>query len=165
MREEVLKLLTNIHEAKDLIEINDMLGLKTAKDLKELQDVINELVEEYIVFNTKKGKYILLANCPGLKIGRLTVNKKGFGFIVLEREDDLYVDDSNLNGAIHDDIVLAEVFTKGVRKEAKIIKVIKREFKNLVGEVYYEDGDAFIKLDDDKRDILIHLTTVLLAIK
>ena len=53
MREEVLKLLTNIHEAKDLIEINDMLGLKTAKDLKELQDVINELVEEYIVFNTK----------------------------------------------------------------------------------------------------------------
>jgi len=158
MKEEVLKLLTNIHEAKELIEINDMLGLKTAKDLKELQDVINELVDEYIVFKTKKGKYILLANCPGLKIGRLTVNKKGFGFIVLDREDDLYVDDSNLNGAIHDDIVLAEVFTKGVRKEAKIIKIIKRELKNLVGEVYYEDGDAFIKLDDDKRDISIHLT-------
>ena len=158
MKEKLVKLLTNVHEAKELMELNDMLGLKTAEELKELQDTLNELVEEYVVFNTKKNKYILLANCPGLKIGKLSVNKKGFGFVVLDREDDLYVDDSNMNGAIHDDIVLAEVFTRGVRKEAKIIKVIKREFKNLVGEVFFDNGDAFIKLDDDKRDITIHLT-------
>ena len=136
MREKILELLTNIHEAKELMEINDLLGFKTADELKELQDTINELVDEYIVFCTKKGKYILLENCPGLKIGRLSVNKKGFGFLVLEREDDIYIDDDNMNGAIHDDIVLAEIFTKGLRKEARILKVIKREFKNLVGEVF-----------------------------
>ena len=158
MKEKVIELLSNIHEAKELMEINDLLGLKSADELKDLQDVVKELVDEYVIFCTKKGKYILLDNCPGLKIGKLSVNKKGFGFLVLDREDDIYVDDDNLNGAIHDDVVLAEIFTKGVRKEAKIIKVIKREFKNLVGEVVFQDGDAFIKLDDDKRDIVIRLT-------
>ncbi len=159
MRDKVLNLLKDIHEAKEIIEINDLLGLKTSDELRELQDTLNQLIDEYIVFYTKKGKYILLDNCPGLKIGRLSVNKKGFGFIILDKEDDLYVEEKNMNGAIHDDIVLAEVFPSGVRKEAKVIKILKRELQNLVGEIQFDEkGVAFLKLDDDKRDIDIQLT-------
>ena len=159
MRDKVLNLLKDIHEAKEIIEINDLLGLKTSEELRELQDTLNQLIDEYIVFYTKKGKYILLDNCPGLKIGRLSVNKKGFGFIVLDKEDDLYVEEKNMNGAIHDDVVLAEVFPSGVRKEAKVIKILKRELQNLVGEIQFDEkGVAFLKLDDDKRDIDIQLT-------
>ncbi len=159
MREKVLELLKDIHEAKEIIEINDMLGLRTSDELRELQDTLNQLVDEYIVFFTKKGKYILLDNCPGIKIGRLAVNKKGFGFVVLDREDDIYVDEKNMNDAIHDDIVLVEVFTSGVRREARVVRIIKRELQNLVGEVLYdEDGRPYIKLDDDKREITIVLT-------
>ena len=159
MRDKVLNLLKDIHEAKEIIEINDLLGLKTSDELRELQDTLNQLIDEYIVFYTKKGKYILLDNCPGLKIGRLSVNKKGFGFIILDKEDDLYVEEKNMNGAIHDDVVLAEVFPSGVRKEAKVIKILKRELQNLVGEIQFDEkGVAFLKLDDDKRDIDIQLT-------
>lgn len=159
MREKVLNLLKGIHEAKELIEINDLLGLRTSDELRELQETLNALVDQYIVFYTKKGKYILLDNCPGIKIGRLSVNKKGFGFVVLDREDDLYVDARNMNDAIHDDIVLVEVFTSGVRKEGRVVRIIKRELQNLVGEVLYdEDNKPYIKLDDDKRDITIVLT-------
>ncbi len=159
MRENILNLLKGIHEAKELIDINDLLGLKTSDELRELQEELNKLVDEYIVFYTKKGKYILLDNCPGLKIGRLSVNKKGFGFVVLDREDDIYVDGKNMNDAIHDDIVLVEVFFAGVRKEAKVIRVLKRELKNLVGEVLFdEEKRPYIKLDDDKRELTIELT-------
>lgn len=159
MKEKVLKLMKGIHEAKELIEINDLLGLKTSDELRELQETLNALVDQYIVFYTKKGKYILLDNCPGIKIGRLSVNKKGFGFVVLEREDDLYVDAKNMNDAVHDDIVLVEVFTSGVRKEARVVRIIKRELQNLVGEVLYDsERRPYIKLDDDKRDITIVLT-------
>jgi len=159
MKDKVIGVLDNIHEAKELIEINDLLGLKTSDELRELQDALSELVEEYIVFYTKKGKYILTKNCPSIKIGRLSVNKKGFGFVILDKEEDLYIDKKNMNGAIHDDIVLAETFTKGVKKEGKIIRVLKRELKDLVGEVNFtEDKRAFLKLDDDKKDITIELT-------
>ena len=37
MKDQVLNTLKNIHEAKTLIEINDLLNLKTAEELKELQ--------------------------------------------------------------------------------------------------------------------------------
>ena len=159
MKEKVLNLMKDIHEAKELMEINDLLGLVTTAEYKELQDVMNELVEEYTVFLTKKGKYILLKNCPGLKVGKLSVNKKGFGFLCLDMEDDIYIDAKNMNGAIHDDVVLVEVFVKGVRKEARVIRIVKRDIHNLVGEVLFTDNNKFyLNIDDDKRDLVIELT-------
>ena len=158
MRERVIETLKHIHEAKEVIEINDLLGLKTPEEYKELQDLLEQLVNEYILFKSKKGKYIYLKNCPSLKIGRLSVNKKGFGFVVLDREDDIYVDDVNFNGAIDDDIVLIEVFTSGVRKEAKVLRIVKRDLEHLVGEVNYnKEGKPYLKLDDDNKKIMIDL--------
>ena len=46
MKNQVLNLLENIHEAKDLISINDLLHLTTAEELKELSDTLDELVNE-----------------------------------------------------------------------------------------------------------------------
>ena len=159
MREQILNLLENIHEAKEIMEINDLLGLKTVEEYSELQETLSELVNEYIVFYTKKGKYILLKNCPGIKIGRLSINKKGFGFVILDKEDDIYVDKKNMHDAINDDIVLVEIFTSGVRKEAKVVRVIKRELKDLVGEIVYdEEGRCFANLNDDKKPITVELT-------
>ena len=87
MKEQVLQCLENVYEAKDLIDLNDMLGLKTAEELRELQEVLDELVNDYTVFKTKKDKYLLLKNCPGLKIGKYSANKKGFGFVIRNKED------------------------------------------------------------------------------
>lgn len=159
VKEKIVELMSGIHEAKKAIEINDMLGLKTASEYKELQEALDELVREYVVFFTKKEKYILLKNCPGLKVGKLSVNKKGFGFVILDKEDDLYVEASNMNGAIDGDIVLAEKFMSGVRREAKVIRIIKRELDDLVGKVAYnEKGKPILILDDNKKDLTIELT-------
>ncbi len=159
MREKILELLDDIHEAKEAIEINDLLGLKTADEYAELQETLNQLVDEYVVFYTKKGKYILLKNCPGIKIGRLSINKKGFGFIIIDKEDDIFVDKKNMHDAIDNDVVLVEVFTSGVRKEAKVVRVIKRDLKDLVGEIEFDEkGRCFANLKDDKKPITVELT-------
>lgn len=153
MKEEIVKILENIHEAKEAIEINDLLSLETAEEYRELEETLEELVEEYILYKTKKEKYILLKNCPSLKIGKLTINKKGYGFVLLEKEDDLYIASDNLNGAIHDDYVLAEIIRSGVKKEGRILKVLKRELNDLVGEIIVKDNKMMVDLDDDKKDI------------
>ncbi len=153
MKENVIEILNTIHEAKEAIEINDMLGLKSAEEYRDLICVLNELVNEYVVYRTKKDKYLLLKNCPGIKIGKLTVNKKGFGFVILEKEDDLYIASDNLNGAIHDDVVLAEIIRNGVKKEGRILKILKREINDMVGEIVVKDNRMFVDLDDDKKDI------------
>ena len=157
MKDKILDLLKNVHEAKEAMEINDMLGLKTADEYREVCEALEELVNEYLVYKTKKDKYILLKNCPAMKIGKLSVNKKGFGFLLLDKEDDLYIAPENFNGAIDDDVVLCEVYTSGVRKEAKVLRVVKRELNDLVGEVYFEDDVPYVKLDNSTKNILIEL--------
>lgn len=157
MKEQILALMDNVHEAKEAIEINDMLGLTTVEEYQELQKCLDELVDSYIMFYTKKEKYILLKNCPGLKIGRLSLNKKGFGFVLLEKEPDLYIDKSNINGATHDDVVLCEVLSRAMQKEGRVIKVIKRDLKNLVGEIVVKHNKYYLDLDDDKKDFEILL--------
>ena len=157
IKDKLLKILENIHEAKSLIEINDLLNLKTVDELKELQNILKELVDDYTIYYTKKEKYILLKNCPSLKIGKISINKKGFGFLILPNEEDLYIDDDNLGDAIDDDIVLCEKFKRGLKEEARVLKVVKRELKNLVGEVYYENDIPYLKLDDNKKDIKVKL--------
>ena len=157
MKDKILDLMKGIHEAKEPIEINDMLGLKTADEYREMSETLEELVNECLVYKTKKDKYILLKNCPAMKVGKLSVNKKGFGFLLLDKEDDLYIAAENFNGAIDDDLVLCEVFTSGVRKEAKVLRIVKRELDHLVGEVYYDDDVPFVKLDDSNKNITIEL--------
>ena len=157
MKDKILDLMKGIHEAKEPMEINDMLGLKTADEYREMSEMLEELVNECLVYKTKKDKYILLKNCPAMKVGKLSVNKKGFGFLLLDKEDDLYISAENFNGAIDDDLVLCEVFTSGVRKEAKVLRIVKRELDHLVGEVYYDDDIPFVKLDDSNKNITIEL--------
>ena len=156
MREEIIKVLDNVYEAKDIIEINDMLNLTTSEELQDLQDELNKLVEEYIVYFTKKNKYILLKNCTNLFIGKLSVNKKGFGFVIIPKDEDIYIAKDNINSAIDEDIVLCEVINKGIKREGRIIKVIKRELNLVVGTIFFKKDKIFLDLDD-KKNITIEI--------
>ncbi len=153
MKDEIIKVLKDVYDAKEAIQVNDLLGLKTTEEYKEVVKNLEELVEEYVLYKTKKDKYILLKNVPSLKIGRLTVNKKGFGFVILPSEEDLYIGSDALNGAIHDDIVLAEITKNGVKREGRVLRILKRELSDMVGEVVFKDNKFQIELDDDKKDI------------
>ena len=50
MREEIIKVMNNVHEAKEAIAINDMLGLKTTEEYKLLLEELQKLGDEYIMF-------------------------------------------------------------------------------------------------------------------
>ena len=157
MKEQVLETLKKEYDAKTLLQINDLMGFETSEELKDLQDILEELVKDYVVYKTKKDKYILLANCPSLKIGKYQANKKGFGFVLLNKEDDLYISGENSNGAIDGDIVLAEVLNKGIKPEGHIIKIIERNLHNLVGEIVSFKKGLGLKLDDERLDLNIKL--------
>ena len=161
MRDKILETLDNVYEAKGLIEVNDMLGLTTAEELKTLELELEKLVDECLIYKTKKDRYILLKNCNNLKIGRLALNKKGFGFVILEKEDDLYIPEEDLNGATHDDVVLAEITHNGIKKDGRILRILKRDLNDLVGELIKDrDGKFTLKLDDSKRDLEIVIDEV-----
>ncbi|MBO4245231.1 MAG: ribonuclease R [Bacilli bacterium] len=157
MKDLIINTLEDVLEPIEFIDLYHLCNLNTPEEIKELQEALTNLEEECIIYHTKKDKYILLKNCPGLKMGRLSLTKKGFGFIVLPGEEDLYVDKDNLGSATHNDIVLAEVINVFGKKEGRILKIIKRDLKNLVGEVIFYNNRAYLKLDDDKIKIEVEL--------
>ena len=133
MKEEIINYLSKMHDAQTLIQINDALNLHSAIELKDLQKALDALIEENKVYKTKKEKYLLLENCEYLKCGKLSINKSGNGFLLLDG-DDLYIDYKNLNDAVNGDEVLTELIKYKGKTEGRVIKILKRNTKNIIGE-------------------------------
>lgn len=157
MKEQILNVLNDRYEALDIIEINDLLELTTPEDLSRLGNEVDELVKENLIYKTKKNKFILFKNCPSLKVGVLTINKKGFGFLIVPNDEDIYIDKSNINNAINDDKVLIELINNHGKTEGRVLRILSRDLNNLIGEVYYINNKPYIKLEDKKKDIDIRL--------
>ena len=157
MKEQILNVMNDRYEALDIIEINDLLELTTPEDLSRLGNSLDELVKENLIYKTIKNKFILFKNCPSLKVGILTINKKGFGFLIVPNGEDVYIDKSNINNAINDDKVLIEIINNHGKTEGRVLRVLSRDLNNLIGEVYYLNNKPYIKLEDKKKDIDIRL--------
>jgi len=156
MKERIIDLLTDV-TTLTIMELNDRLGLNTIDEYQRLQNILEELVREGIVYySDKKKKYLLLENSHLVK-GRLILNEKGFGFIEIGKDiKDVYINEKNINGAQDGDLVLFEYLNKDIeRPEGKIIKVIKRNYDPVVGEVIVIDGEYYV--DPDKKGANIYI--------
>lgn len=156
MDNDIIKFLEIDDKAKTLIEINDFLHLKSSEELEKLQEELNKLVKEGIVHQTKKDKYILMKYCKSLKTGRIEIAKNGYGFLIQE-DNDIFINKDNLNGAINNDIVLIDTFIRNGKEEGKVLKILDRKLKNVVGEILFKDKVPTIILDDKKLDIEIFI--------
>ena len=156
MKEIILDKLRD-NTSLTIMELNDLLGLTTIDQYKSLQNTLDEMVSDGILYySDKKKKYLLLENSHLVK-GTLSLNEKGFGFIIINKDTkDVYVNEKNINGAQDGDLVLFEYLNKDKeRPEGKIIKTIKRNYEPLVGEVILVDGEYFVKPDRKGANIYI----------
>lgn len=160
MRDDILNILKNSDKALDIYELHDMLHINTVEGAKELSDELRKLTDEVVVYHSNKDKYMMLEKSH-LRKGVMRTNKKGFGFVEVENmDDDIYVAQDNMNGAIHDDIVLVEITSKMNldRLEGRILKVIKRQVQRYIGEITFDaKGKGHIKLDDNKIKLNIEI--------
>ena len=157
MEQEIIDLLKSTDKALSVEEINDTLGLKNVEEFKQLLKTLNNLEDNLEIYRTKKNNYLLFTNSH-LKIGDLIANKKGFGFVDIEGDADVFVAPSNLNGAIHGDKVVVEITSpKGIDLEGRIVKIVDRKFKQMVGEIYYVKNMPYLKLDDERVKLNIEI--------
>ena len=122
---------------------------------------LDELEEDGYIGRTKKGK-IMSLNQMGLFVGKFVSHRKGFGFVESDEEytQDLFIPADNVNTAMHNDRVIAEIVTPATddrRAEGKIIKVVKREVTEVVGLFQPSKNFGFVVPDNKKfnQDIYI----------
>ena len=159
MKDEIVRVLKNSDGALSIYDIKDELELEEVSELEELSTALRELEDDCVIYHSNKDKYMLLENSH-LRKGILRSNKKGFGFVQIDdMQEDVYVSADNMNGAFNDDIVLVEITTKmNINKpEGRILKIIKREVTNYVGEINFKNGKGIVTLDDKKVNIEIEV--------
>lgn len=159
MEQEILKLLKEKRNTSlTSIEINDYLKLNTVDEYSKLESILEKLCQEgKIYYSEKKKRYTPIEN-TNYKTGRLLVNPKGYGFVILDpsfNEDDIYINGSNLLDARNNDIVIIELINKSSR-EGRVVRVLKRDDSTLVGEFYEKDNKYYVKPDKQGyTDILV----------
>ena len=157
MEEKIIELLKNSDKALSVTEINDGLGFNSVDELKQLLKVLNQMEDSLKIYRTKKNNYLLFTNSH-LKLGTMIANKKGYGFVDIDGDDDVFVAPTNMNGAIHGDRVVVEITSpKGIDLEGRIVKIVDRKFKQMVGEVYFNKNVPYVDLDDERVKITIKL--------
>lgn len=91
-----------------------------------------------------------------LQIGTFIANEKGFGFIEIEGEaEDIFVAPEFVKSAMNGDIVSFRVIEEardGMRAEGKIVDVLKRNVKIVVGTYQRSKNFGFVVVDDSKID-------------
>lgn len=153
MEKQILELLNADNKAFDFFQIKDYLHLQTVEEFKELTETLDKLEKSLKIVRTKKNRYMAYQN-NNLKVGRMIANKKGFGFVDIEGDTDVYIAKENMNGAIHGDKVIVEITSgKNIDLEGRIVRVVDRNLNNVVGEIISKDGNSYLKLDDDKLKI------------
>ena len=160
MRDDIINVLKNANKAIDIYEISDLLGIKSVEDTTKLNEELRKLEDEVIIYRSNKNKYMMLEDSH-LKKGIMRVNKKGFGFVeVGGLEDDIFISSDNMNGAIHDDVVLVEITSKMNldRLEGRVHRIIERKINRYIGLIKFDKkGVGHITLDDNKIKLDIEI--------
>ncbi|EQE75077.1 TPA: ribonuclease R [Clostridioides difficile] len=161
LKESLLGLINesayNPLKKEELAEIFDI----HSSEMPMFYNFLNELEEDGYICFTKKGK-IVSPNQMGYFVGKFVSHKKGFGFVEsdVEYTQDLFISSDNINGAMHNDRVMAEIVvpaTEEKRAEGRIVKVIKREITRIVGTFQSSKTFGFVTPDNKKftKDIYI----------
>lgn len=120
---------------------------------KYFEDILKQLIKDGLLYKNKKSKYGLPEKLD-LISGRVDKNPRGFGFLIPDEpgHDDIFINPTNLNGAMHNDKVFVKRVPKssGKRTEGEVVKIIERANHQIVGKFEKVKNYGFI-IPDNKR--------------
>ena len=125
---------------------------------EQLSEILNELCLEGKIYVTKKGRYVSVDNESLCAVGHLSCNAKGyFGFLICDDEDeeDVFVSGDDMATALNGDKVLVRIDKTDKKlnhRQGRIIKVLDRHNKIIVG-IIYKEKDGYFYLRPDNRQI------------
>lgn len=164
------KLLERKKRIKEFIESEDYTPLKRGEmrvilqvpkdESGDFDTVINSLISEGEVFETKKGKLVTTKSI-NLKTAVFMANAKGFGFARLEdsNDNDIYIPPESTLNAMNKDKILVRITVpsyNGKRASGEVVKILSPAKEGVVGTFNEGRGFGFVICDDKKiNDIFI----------
>ncbi len=159
-REYLLKILTDHGAPLTLERVIDFLELWNDEDSMEgVRRRLGAMVRDGQLIRNRRGGYVPLSNTDLIR-GKVSAHPDGFGFLIPdEGGDDLYLSGREMRQVLHGDkVVVCQIgLDQRGRKKGKIVDVLERVNKQLVGRFHSEKGIVFVIADNKKihQEILI----------
>ncbi|SFN43143.1 ribonuclease R [Proteiniclasticum ruminis] len=140
-------------------EMAQVLGFEK-QEKKVLRNTVEELLKEGSLLKIKKEK-IVLPERYGVYVGRIDVNKRGFGFVFRgEGKGDIFVPENALKTAMNGDKVQVKLIRENAgtrRAEGEILEVLERKNSKIIGVYEQTKAFGFVSPEDQKlqHDVFI----------
>ncbi|MEW9122441.1 MAG: ribonuclease R [Thermotaleaceae bacterium] len=130
-------------------------------EIGEFYSILDDMEKTGEVLKTKKNRYAAPERM-NLAVGKLQQHGKGFGFVLSELAgySDVFIPASDINGAMHNDRVVARITKKsndGKKSEGEIIRIISRANSEIVGTFESSKNFGFVVPDDSRLNMDIYI--------
>lgn len=144
-----LEMLKNFFKVKDNLTFDEICKILSVprNDYRELDKLLKKLEEQNCIY-CYNNKYKLIRE-KDLLIGKIRLNKLGFGFVKDENGIEYYISKKNTKNALDGDKVkIILIDKKGNLQDAKVVEIVEKSKRIIIGEyVTSKKGDYLLPLE------------------
>ena len=159
-REYILDTLRDEGAPIDLEALGERLGLVGDADAEEaLRRRVRAMIRDgQLIENRRRG--LVPVDAESLVAGRISAHPDGFGFLVSEERDkDVFLSAREMRQVLHGDKVVVNITgeDRRGRPEGRIVDVVERANRSLVGRLSIDHGIATVAADSKRihQDLLV----------
>jgi ribonuclease R len=135
-------------------------GITSEAERMLINQLLIDLKNQDFLQEVERGKYKLKSTDKYL-IGKIEITQSGSAYVISEEsENDIFIAQQNVRGALNNDIVKVYLLpTRGRKPEGEVVQVIKRHKEEFVGIVELSKNFAFLVNDINRNspDVFIPL--------
>jgi ribonuclease R len=151
-REQILAALESAGRPLEPKALFGALGIDSAEVRDALGNRLRAMIRDGQIIANRRGHYCLVGHI-GLVTGVVTGHRDGYGFVTPDAGgDDIYLPPREMREAMHGDKVavrIARTDERG-RAEGKLVEVLARNTREIVGRFVRESGIGFV-IPDNRR--------------
>ena len=123
------------------------------KNEKLIKRSLQNLSYNSYILEVSPGKFLL--NKSNYVKGEIDKTKKGSAYLISKEHDkDFYIKQENIKNALNGDLVSCLIINS---KEVKVVDVIKRNKKQYVGSVFFQNNNQFVEYNSNKDNIIFNI--------
>jgi len=150
-REHLLDVITESGSPLKREQLAKLLGINSEEGMEALRRRLQAMVRDGQLIRNRRESYAPVDKIDLVK-GRVFAHPDGYGFLLQEDGDDVYLHARQMRQLFHGDRAVVRVTGKDSRGrlEGSVVDVLERNTHRLVGRFYHESGINFV-VPDHKR--------------
>jgi ribonuclease R len=124
---------------------------------EQLEEALDRLAARGEIIETKSGQFVAASGSREYAVGKLTVHRDGYGFLIPDHrpaglQGDIFIPPDHAARAMHGDRVIVRIGRFGYdgRAEGEVIKVLERAHVEIVGEFRIKRRGCFVVPHDER---------------